>query len=810
MKRSLLILCVLCAYMQANAQRIQGSKYRVQPKDYISKPHQILPKSAERVPSGSNSLWVVYSDRDNNPTFTEPKAGAAVKEKIQFRQPFIVWDEEDEWVRICEYTPEAIDREKKTFKHDVKDYGWVEKRKMLLWQKSVIDPATGFTKKCMAINKYSTFKAGLLEAAKDDKLDLYNEPSKSGPRNGQDARLMTFLFVYDEEGDYYLIGKNDRVSPLTVGDGLLGWVNKDVIQIWSQRMALEPNEDDACLAYRKEYSLPVKFFETEKEAQAFAMKDKSASKMNPLPYEDDFKPLKAGEYRFPVLEGARNGSSVYKTGVISPVFNDKAQEVFDVKEQYVMQDNYEKLRDSKSGINIVFVVDGNPGQRDYMNDVIEAIVKAQNELEFENSSDAYLFEYGAVVYRNENEGSCNGEIQKKPLTGNAKEIIKFLTNEIDRTPCGGKAEYSSLFKGIDAGLKLFATNQQKRGTNVIVLIGGQGNNPAQNAQELPKLISRMADGRVGFLCVQTKTYEMDEAYSDFVFQVGKIAREYQTEMRSLYDEYTTKSGKIRWIDAEDDQAYDLQLNFPEEAPMPCFSDYPEPGKSIEAARLTSIIKKSIIETAQNQQQIFAIGDAKMKGIGERREPNEALLNFISQMDIPGYSAEERREALRKISDKNIQFFFEGYAPVKVEGMKNCDLFRFVILIDENELQELIYKFGDFSNKETFDEQKKSIKESYRAQLASLLGPAETKKALENKTMRELNTLLYGCPGSDKEKIMNLKLEDLDDLEDLNELHKIGDNFQRAAEGLNAYREDASHSFLNGGRRYYWIPQSLMP
>ena len=143
-------------------------------------------------------------------------------------------------------------------------------------------------------------------------------------------------------------------------------------------------------------------------------------------------------------------------------------------------------------------------------------------------------------------------------------------------------------------------------------------------------------------------------------------------------------------------------------------------------------------------------------------------------------------------------------------MKNCDLFRFVILIDENELQELIYKFGDFSNKETFDEQKKSIKESYRAQLASLLGPAETKKALENKTMRELNTLLYGCPGSDKEKIMNLKLEDLDDLEDLNELHKIGDNFQRAAEGLNAYREDASHSFLNGGRRYYWIPQSLMP
>jgi len=809
MKRILWGTLLFLSTFAGIAQRTQNEKYVIQPKEYLKRPHVVLPKGVARVESGVQTLWIVYSDRDNNPTYAEPKPGAATKSSLRFGQHVGVWDETDDWVRLCEYESDAIDRAKRSFNRDLTDYGWIEKRKLLLWQRAMIDPKTGFTMKCMAINKFETFKNNLVTAAQDDKLDLYNQPNKSTPRNGNDARLMTFLFVYDEEGDYYLIGKNDHISPMTVGDGLLGWVHKDVIQVWSQRMALEPNAAQGCLLYREKNGLPVMFFETEKEAMSFAMNDKTTTKLG-LPYSDSFKKMKAYEYRFPILEDAKMGARVYKTGVISKVYDDQGNEVFDVDEQYAILEGAEKLRKAKAGINILFVIDGNPVQKDYINDVISAVKQTQDELGYDNAEGDYKFEYGAVVYRNESERSCGNVIQKKPLTERAGDVIKFLEGELQREPCGSKPEFASLHDGLDAALKVFSSYGQMKGTNVIVLIGAQGDNPAVMDGKLPKLITRMAEARVGFMSIQTRTFESDEAYAYFGSQVGKIAREYQTEMRGLYEDFSTKTGKIQFKPAELGGGSFLELNFPEQAAMPCFADFAEPGKSIEPTRLTKLIKRSIIETAQNQQQIFAIADVKFKGVGERREPNEAFLNYVSQIDLPGYTPEQRREALRKISDKNIQFFLEGYASINREGMNNCDYFEFVILLDDDELNELISNFADFLSQDSFENNKKAIIEAYRSQVAAMLGPAEVKDALKSKSLYELNQLLFGCPGPRQDRVNAMRLEELEDLEDANDLARIGESFQRAEEALREFRDDINNSFISNGRRYYWVPQSRMP
>lgn len=803
--KSLLFVFFALATLQFQAQRTMNAKYVIQPRDYVNKPQAILPKNVERVPSGTNSLWVVYSNRDNNPTYSEPKAGAKVVSTLQFRQPYIVWDEEDDWVRICQYNSEAIDKSNRKITQELKDFGWIEKKKMLLWQRPMIDGATGFTMKCMAINKFSQFKKNLVEAAKDDKLDLYNEP-KIGIRNGQDARLMTFLFIYGEEGDFYLIGKNDRISPITAEDGLLGWVHKELIQVWSQRMALEPNAEGWGLESRKQKDFPVSFFETEKEAIAFAKQGKKASGIIPLPYQDNYKPLKPGEYRFPILENAKDGNKIYKTGVISPVYNEAGKEVFDAQEQFVMLENYENLRTEKSNINIVFVVDGNPAMKDYIHTVNEAIAKVRNELEFENSDNAYNYEYGAIVYRNASEQACNNEVQKKSITGAESEILKFLAKELDRQPCGGKSEYSSLFKGLDAALGMIGQSKQKVETNVIVLIGGRGDEPELNNDIMPAIIKRMAESRVGFMAVKARDIETEPAYAEFVFQVGQIAREYQLEMRNLYKQFSGNKGSIQFRPTGS-SSYDLELNFPEEAPMPCFVDFAEPGEPMNPDSLTKIIKKSIIETARNQQQIFAIGDSKMKGIGERREPNEAFLNYISQMDLPGYTPQQRIEAIQKLSNKNIQFFLEGYAPLNADGL-DVDLFQFTVLLDESELVELMENFKEYAKQQTLDEHRAAIKEAYRSQLAALLGPKETKKALESMTMRELNTLLYGIPGSNKDKTLNVRLEELDDM-DANGLDRIAEQFAKSLESLEEFRTTSNY-FQSGSKRYYWVPQRCMP
>ncbi|MFN5621207.1 MAG: type VI secretion system protein TssR domain-containing protein [Flavobacteriales bacterium] len=794
----------------AMAQGTKDKKYVIQPSEYLKRPHVELPKGVLRVESGIQTLWKVYSDRDNNPTYADPKDGAATKSSLTFGQAFVVWDETDDWVRICEYQSNSIDRAKRVFNQDVKDYGWIRKSKLLLWERAKINPKTGFTMKCMAINKFETFKANLVAYAKDDKLDLYNQPNKTAPRNGNDARLMTFLFIFDEEGDYYLIGKTDHVSPITVGDGLLGWVHKDVIQVWDQRMALEPNGTQGCLLYREKNNLPVMFFETEKEAMSFAMNDKTATKLVELPYSDSYKKMKAYEYRFPILEEAKVGAKVFKTGVISKVYDDQGQEVFDVDEQYAILEGAEKLRTAKAGINILFVIDGNPVQKGYIQDVVDAVKQTQEELSLDNTDGDYKFEYGAVVYRNESERGCGNVIQKKPLTERAGDVVKFLEGELQRETCGSNPEFASLHDGLDAALKVFSSYGQMKGTNVIVLIGAQGDNPAVMDTKLPKLITRMAEARVGFMSIQTKTFEADEAYAYFGSQVGKIAREYQSEMRTLYEDFSTKTGKIQFEFRETGGGNILELNFPEQAAMPCFADFPEPGKSIDPKRLTKLIKRSIIQTAQDQQQIFALADVKFKGVGERREPNEAFMNYVSQIDLPGYTPEQRREALRKISDKNIQFFLEGYAPLHREGMNNCDYFEFVILLEDSELNELIDKFADFKSEDNFESSKKVIIDAYKSQVYAVLGPSEVKDALKNKSLYELNQLLFGCPGPTRDRVNSMRMEELEDLEDANDLARISESFQRSEEALRGYREDINNAFTSNGRRYYWVPQSLMP
>jgi hypothetical protein len=123
---------------------------------------------------------------------------------------------------------------------------------------------------------------------------------------------------------------------------------------------------------------------------------------------------------------------------------------------------------------------------------------------------------------------------------------------------------------------------------------------------------------------------------------------------------------------------------------------------------------------------------------------------------------------------------------------------------------MVDNFNEFTKELSPEEMKNAIKEAYRSQLSGLLGPKETKEALANKSMQELNALLYDCPGTSKEKIMSLRLSDLDDLDDQNELMRIGENFNRSVDALNGFRTDDKNSFLNGSKRYYWIPQSLLP
>ncbi len=810
MRKFIYLVFATFSFFQVEAQKpTLNMKYVEMPAEYFDRPRVTpLTKSAERIKSASRSLWVVYSDRDNNDTYMEPKEGAAKKTAISFKQMFYVTDETDEWIRICEYDEYACDKTKKIFTKDLKDYGWVSKKNMLLWRHALIGDK-GYTKKCMAINKFSNIQDYFRNAGSQEKLNMYNEP-KSGVRNGVDARLMTFLFVYDEEGDYYLIGKNVDIDPLTIQDGLLGWIKKDVIQLWEQRLALEPDQSEQSRNWRRMNDYQVRFFENKQDATNFKATGKISSNIKTLPYTDNFEKMKPGEYRFPIIQDDGDRTEVYRTGVISAVYDENGEEVFDVNEQYEITNNYEELRNNKSKINVVFVVDGNEALKSYLNDVNRALAEAKNQLETLNASNNYSYEFGAVVYRNTNEKSCGNELRTQKITSNFSDLTGFLKAEGLRESCGVQSEFASMFEGLDAGLKMISNPNQQSQTNIIVLIGAQGADENSSSKYLDDIKARMAKSRIGFMAIQLKMFETDIAYSDFQVQVGELARQYQNLMRQSYAEYfSNKSGKIEFKDYDPIRNL-TEINYPDQAAMPCFFQFANPGEPIRSNELALVVNRIIIETAKSQQELFAMGDQKFKGIGERRQPKEAFFNLISQMNFKGMTNDEKLEVLNNITDKNLQFFFEGYASVYMGGAGDpVQLFTYVILLDNTELGQMLTAFELLGEAVEPEAMKESIASAYKSQLTSLLGPLETKRVIQTMSLSDIDRILFGIPKTQR-KETNIKLADLDNLTDPNVLSAISDKFRRAQDDLGKWRQLPNSSFISGSREYYWVPEKLLP
>ncbi len=80
----------------------------------------------------NGSLWVVYSDRQYNKSYTTPKRGE-VKNILEFLSPFFVAERNGNYLNLFK---QMFDEHDSTYKFI--DYGWVHMDNLLLWNHSFI------------------------------------------------------------------------------------------------------------------------------------------------------------------------------------------------------------------------------------------------------------------------------------------------------------------------------------------------------------------------------------------------------------------------------------------------------------------------------------------------------------------------------------------------------------------------------------------------------------------------------------------------------------------------------------------------
>ncbi len=808
MKKAILFF-IGCFYLvsQLCAQgKMIGRDVLRPPKDYQKQPtEEILLASA---PKSQNALllWYAYSDRDNNTTYQKPEDGAAVHKKMKFMQSFFVIDETDYYVHIASYEPDAVDRATKKLIKEVEDYGWAPKSKMLLYSHALVDSKSKFTRKALAVNSIESLKNRTEYANEDEKkLKLFNDPKLVG-ENTKDVRLYDFLFVYKTEGDAVLIGKSTTFLISNADLKILGWVSKNIIQLWNQRQTLEPNSDKIAVDERKAKEVKVSMFFNPEAAIEFQKNGSCSNAKDNMEFKDRYeKKYDPNWKRLPILGTRGSGANmIIQTGLVSEIYDLFGNPVISVEEQGEIEKAYNDQRERTRHINIVFVIDGAQTMKQFFPPVYEGIKNAVEVFSQEDATEN-KFKYGAVVYRDYNEAKCPDgaiDIEQRNLTDRPEDVVEFLSDEVIARNCNDKDESQAMYLGISKALRMLSP--QKNETNVIILIGACGNHEPDQNIDMIKLQREMVETRTSILAFQVQNTG-SSAYFDFLPQVSDLIQMSATEIQNSYKSSFDAEKVAKKIGWTAKSANSWALDFPGTSPIPGSAVLTEPNQVMKAEDLKQEIFDIVKSIDRYNEELLGQLDSKLKGMGKRTVINEGMLNFLSQMKVD-------IELLEKATDKNLQFFTEGYTSVNSVRLEN-PLYKYVLFVDQDELFALLSTLRDISNPElTTDDVREHISNCFKEIVKTNYGGGkEARNILENKSPAEIMELVTGLPASTT-LLQGYKVDDFVNAKKVSEakISEIYEYLGAKLDDLDKVKSDDSYMFKSNDNVFYWIPQGLLP
>lgn len=794
----LVLFIVLVSNVSFAQESMIGRKILQRPMEYDNGPYRVLGKNAATNFKAIGNIWIVYSDRDDNASYTAPDVKSAVISKLSFRQALFVLDETDDFVQVAQYDKLGYNKSTRIISQELKYHGWVPKENVLLWQKGMVDPITKFTKKSIAVNTITTLN-DVDKYAKDENLLLYTSPNGK-VRSDAQIKLYNFVFIYKETADSYLIGKKTGFAVMSVEDDILGWVSKDIVQTWNQRLALQPS-GGAGAQERKLSNVPIKLFTTTADATAYYFNPALVNNTSELLFKDDFKEWQMAERpRLPVLSVEGTNPQIIHTGLTTPIYNEEKEVIIDVDEQITLNREYEIIRDKKSNVNIIFLVDGSQSMQQYTKPICTAIRDATLTIS-DLASESSNIEYGAIVYRGLNEDKCgNMVIQPQPLTANEQEVINFLSEDVLRIDCAESGDNKALYRGMKAAMDMFSKSKQLNETNVLILIGGEGNDPLDATTNQNELIDRITELNCSLMCFQVK-YNEKPAFNKFQKDLRDIIRTSEQNIQSKHKDLYNTFIPVEYADDARDQDL-LRMPYPEAAPVPGYFVWSPPMQPMKSTRLKDEIQKIILESIENNERLFAHGDAQIRGVGKRFVMDEATKNFLSQMNVDV-------DLLKRAAQTNIQFFMEGVTTVRNSKLTN-DMFEYVIFVEDEEFATLNQELGRLVNEGlTINEQKEALETSFRKLASSYLGPGETKDIVKSMTMEDVLKKLQGLPGSKGIPLLKRRIDDLSTMTN-NEIDELVTYFGAHFHMMEEYRNNAENAFFNSGQRFFWIPQRILP
>lgn len=474
-------------------------------------------------------VWIVYSDRENNPTYIKP--GGKVKFKqADFLTPFLVVRRKGNFLKLVRYTPEMVKDEKLVNRKKADYFGWMDKSQLLLTSTSVTDIRSGFKNKVLtAINDtLPLFAAERFFSG--DSVKIFSDPNLTKAGKGTDLYQVVYRLKRSEDGFKWLIATKPDITPDQAKDDILGWIDNIMLQEAGQRLWVDNLTP-------------------------------GAPRLDLLPLSPVFYPQFA------------DSAASFRTFSVNRVIDRSNNYIYNVDGDKISFAQKSALEQELRRINVVFAFETAAKLKSQLPTLVSAI---QNMTPFFSDRHDFYYQFAITIAKTD-------QVISSPMTGSLSDIADFLEIHEQSLPESTFTASATVQRGaLNKALEILSGESEA--TNIIINIGEslQGGESADAA-----LISRMASLNCRLLGFQLYAGSEDK-YNNFVLQTASIIEGYASAQAKLKRRLLVFPDQIRRQNQfTENTRNSYMLDFPRNSATQGLVVFPEKGEILSADMLVA-------------------------------------------------------------------------------------------------------------------------------------------------------------------------------------------------------------------------------
>jgi len=788
--KNIVSILALCVTLAAHSQSPVSVKKKV----------ATLPAAFEKPNSKTNvyddgkttSLpWIVFSDRDENNTYTVP-GGSLVMKKIKFMEPFYVSDTRSGYLKLIKYQPGMVQGRKLVNKKAAQSYGWISKDKVLLWQSAYVNKQSGYPEKAVTLvsGKGPLTTPGVYYD-KTDSLYVYTSPEMERKKTKVALNQLLYVLKKSPDGKTFLVGSEGQLIPDSAAASVFGWVPADAVHSWGDRLYIG--------SAKKGYSADDSVAATINKYLQFNGPGGATFAFDPLIDQDE--PLLRS---IPVLyyPTPASPSGKMELSVATDVYDKSNNSVINIKGGRLTYKDYLNIRKNIHKINVVFVVDGGSSMRNYISGITSTVQSFENI--FQNYYKGNQIAYGAVVYRSRN-NCATGGVEKQAFNPDYRKLVTFLDNQasITNASCVTAANSQPVFEGLRTSLQMFGGHKNE--TNLVVLIGSTGN--TMETTSVSEIAAEVANADARLLAMQVYS-DYNPIYNDFVIQSRKIVSESAMQLadrkknRMVVGEGLSNSQQFN-VSLSDSISF--YLDYPKRSLIQGAVIFPPKGVVKSNQAMDAALKRLMQETQTDiNTQIHSLDSAFRLTGREHR--------YVTPVVISQLSAPVSNTLGDNLPHNAFKYYLTAQAPVTLVS-ENPDQLQYLVILNEAEYKQmsdmLSMMIGENLQQDAGNFRKKLFK-NYLNIVREYMGQkdasrSEIKNMLLSDYIRRTTGMVVPASAKDlfKYKVIHLKRNGSMPQQQFEQYVNY------LIKSRNTIREQAllRQHFISNGKMYYYVTQS---